>query len=86
LKGAVTYSNIPIVDYRVGENLTKASAAGQLKSLAIASTSSLLLRNSEARHNNFFRVRSLAYRNIFLFYIKRAIILANAFLSLSTFL
>jgi hypothetical protein len=28
LKGVVTYSNIPIVDYRVGENLTKVSIAG----------------------------------------------------------
>jgi hypothetical protein len=27
LKGVVTCSNIPIVDYRVEENLTKASAA-----------------------------------------------------------
>jgi hypothetical protein len=74
-----------MVDYIVGENPTNASAAGQLKSLATASTSSLLLRNSKARHNNFLRARSLACYNIFLFLIKRAIILANAFLSLSTF-
>jgi hypothetical protein len=84
-KGAVTCSSIPMVDHIVGENPTNVSAAGQLKSLATASTSSLLLRNSKARHNNFLRARFLACCNIFLFLIKRAIISANAFLSLSTF-
>jgi hypothetical protein len=84
-KRAVTYSNIPMVDHIVGENPTNASAAGQLKSSATASTSSLSLRNSKARHNNFLRARSSAYCSIFLFLIKRAIISANAFLSLSTF-
>jgi ABC-type multidrug transport system permease subunit len=73
------------VDYIVGKNPTNASAAGQLKSLAIVSTFLLLLRNSKARHNNFLRARFLAYYSIFLFLIKRAIILANAFLFLSTF-
>jgi hypothetical protein len=84
-KRAVTYSNIPKVDHIVGKNPTNASAAGQLKSSATASTSSPSLRNSKARHNNFLRVRSSAYRSIFLFLIKRAIISANAFSSLSTF-
>jgi hypothetical protein len=85
IKGAVTCSNIPMVDHIVGENPTNASAAGQLKSLATASTSLLLLRNSEVRHNNFLRARFLACCSIFLFLIKRAIISANAFLFLSTF-
>jgi hypothetical protein len=60
LKGAVTCSNIPIVDYIVGEKPTKALAAGQLKSSAVASTSALLLRNSDAKHNIFFFARSSA--------------------------
>jgi hypothetical protein len=84
-KRAVTYSNIPIVDHIVGENPTNTSAAEQLRSSATASTSSLSLRNFKARHNNFLRARFLAYHSIFLFLIKRAIILANAFSSLSTF-
>jgi hypothetical protein len=74
-----------MVDYIVGENPTNASAAEQSKSLATTSISSLLLRNSKVRHNNFLRARFLACYSIFLFLIKRATILANTFLSLSTF-
>jgi hypothetical protein len=60
LKGAVTCSNIPMVDYIVGEKPTKASAAGQLKSSAVISTSALLSRNSDTKHNIFFFTRSSA--------------------------
>jgi hypothetical protein len=60
LKGAVTYSNIPIVDYIVGEKPTKALAARQLKSSAVVLTLALLLRNSDAKHNIFFFARSSA--------------------------
>jgi hypothetical protein len=60
LKGAVTCSNILIVDYIIGEKPTKASAARQLKSSAVASTSALLSRNSDAKHNIFFFARSSA--------------------------
>jgi hypothetical protein len=85
LKGAVTCSNIPMVDYIVGEKPTKASAAGQLKFSAVVLTLALLLRNLDAKYNIFFFVRSSAWRNIFLFFIKRVITSANKDLSASTF-
>jgi hypothetical protein len=85
LKGAVTCSNIPIVDYIVREKPTKVSAAGQLKSSAIALTLALLLRNLDTKHNIFFFAHSSAWRNIFLFFIKRVITSANKDLSASTF-
>jgi hypothetical protein len=85
LKGAVTCSNIPIVDYIVGEKPTKASAARQLKSSAVVLTSALLLRNSDAKYNIFFFARSSAWRNIFLFFIKRVITSANKDLLAFTF-
>jgi hypothetical protein len=58
LKGAVTCSNISIVDYIVGEKPTKALAARQLKSSAVTLTSALLSRNLDAKHNIFFFARS----------------------------
>jgi hypothetical protein len=85
LKGAVTCSNIPIVDYIVGEKPTKALAAGQLKSSAIILTLALLSRNLDAKHNIFFFARFSAWCNIFLFFIKRVITSANKDLSASTF-
>jgi hypothetical protein len=60
LKGAVTCSNIPIVDYIIGEKPTKALAAGQLKFSAVALTSALLLRNLDTKYNIFFFARSSA--------------------------
>jgi hypothetical protein len=74
-----------MVDYIVGEKPTKASAAGQLKSSAVASTSAPLSRNSDTKHNIFFLARSSAWRNIFLFFIKHVITSANKDLSASTF-
>jgi hypothetical protein len=74
-----------MVDYIVGEKPTKASAAGQLKSSAVALTLALLLCNLDAKYNIFFFVRSSAWRNIFLFFIKRVITFANKDLSASTF-
>jgi hypothetical protein len=85
LKGAVTCSNISIVDYIVGEKPTKVLAARQLKSSAVVLTSALLLRNLDAKHNIFFFARSSAWRNIFLFFIKRVITSANKDLLASTF-
>jgi hypothetical protein len=84
-KGAVTCSNIPIVDYIVREKPTKVSAAGQLKSSAVVSTLAPLSRNLDAKYNIFFFARSSAWRNIFLFFIKRVITSANKDLSASTF-
>jgi hypothetical protein len=74
-----------MVDYIVGEKPTKASAAGQLKSSAVALTSAPPSRNLDAKHNIFFFARSSAWRNIFLFFIKRVITSANKDLSASTF-
>jgi hypothetical protein len=85
LKGAVTCSNIPIVDYIVREKPTKASAAGQLKSSAVVLTLALLLRNLDAKYNIFFFTRFSTWRNIFLFFIKRVITSTNKDLLASTF-
>jgi hypothetical protein len=74
-----------MVDYIVGEKPTKALAAGQLKSSAVALTLALLLRNLDTKYNIFFFARSSAWRNIFLFFIKRVITSANKDLLASTF-